>query len=541
MKKQLLTLVRMAVLAIGLSLVSSVVHADELIFIEHSFNPAEDQPQLMPDDQKGTASWNAETKTLLLKDAQITTQAILLTGWMTQEITIRVEGSNSVVCTGMSDIIAMRSAIRITGPGTLYLSTNGNAAIANTGGGSVTIADGVSVIACGNVGGIYGDWQSSLTIDNAYVCAYTHPDSYNATASIGFFSKINLRNSEIVSPDGAKVGYINGGESITVDDEMESIDKIIIAPKKEFAQITIAEDPNGKIKAPEGIDLTNVLVGTPITFTAEANEDYLLTKLMAGEEDITNTKILVVKGNTTVTPTFTCTKTYKVALNQPEHGTLTVREKDCNLDAVPFGTILHFECTPEAGYELESIIAGEEDITESKYIKVVSDIEVTANYKLIPIPTYKVEIVVLGHGSVTADFADLTAVPDGTTIHLTCTPATDKDKLVGLTANGEDIMATKSFIIEARDVSVGAQFKREKNDEAIDSVEGGKTIVVAQSKNSLSIMGIQRGTLIQLHSVLGEAIMQSVAKEATHRIDISNIPSGIYILLVGNTTFKLHL
>lgn len=541
MKKQLLTLVRMALLTAGLSLVSSVVHADELIFIENSFNTAEDQPQLMPDDQKGTASWNAETKTLLLKDAQISTNATLLTGWLEEEITIRVEGSNSIVCTGMSDIIAMRSSIRITGPGTLYLSTNGNAAIANTEGGNVTIADGVSVIAVGNAGGIYGSWQNSLTIDNAYVCAYTHPDSYNAAASIGYFTKINLRNCEIVSPDGAKIYSINDSESISTDGDMESIDKIIIAPKKEFAKITIAEDANGKIKTPEGIDLTNVLVGTPITFTAEANEDYLLTKLMAGEEDITATKTLMVKGNTTVTPTFTCTKTYKVVLNQPEHGTLTVRETDYNLDAVPYGTILHFECTPEEGYELESIIAGEEDITESKYITVVSDIEVTANYKLIPIPTYKVKIVVLGQGSVTADFEDLNAVPDGTTIHLTCTPATDKDKLVGLAANGEDILATKSFVIESRDVTVDAQFKREKKDEAIDAVEGGNALVVAQSKNSLSIMGVQRGTQIQLHSALGEVILQSIAKDSTHQIDLTNIPSGIYILLVGNTTFKLYL
>jgi hypothetical protein len=41
-------------------------------------------------------------------------------------------------------------------------------------------------------------------------------------------------------------------------------------------------------------------------------------------------------------------------INQPEHGTISVKETGVDLNAVPEGTTLHFVATPEEGYELDA-------------------------------------------------------------------------------------------------------------------------------------------------------------------------------------------
>lgn len=538
MNKPLLILIRMLLFASAMAMATTGVRADELIFLENSFETYQDHPQLNPDDQQGTVSWTADTKTLLLKDVRITTSATLLTGWMSEEITIRVEGSNYIECTNMSDAIKMRSAIRFTGTGTLSIITQGNAAIACDGGG-ITIADGVSIVAAGAAGGIYGDWRSPLIIDNAYVAASTLPDSPIAQASIGYFSKIELRGCEIVSPDGARVERVHDAASVTTDGETECFKPVLIAPKKGYAKVTIAEDPNGTIMAPEGMDLSKVLIGTPIGFSAVPKQGYALTKLMAGSEDITTTQILVVKGDVTVTPTFTSGKSHRVTLHKPEHGSLSVQETTCNLEAVADGTILHFICTPNEGYELESLMAGKEDIIEAKYLKVSADVEVTATYKLIPVPTYKVKIVTLGHGKVTADYPDLDAVPDGTTVHLTCTPETNNDELIALTANGENILESKSFVIESRDTRVEAEFKRTIHP-AVDHPESDDTYQISLSGDQLTITGLAEDTLLSLSSLLGETMIQTTATSVA-QIDLSTIPSGVYLLTIGHAVYKLYL
>jgi len=45
---------------------------------------------------------------------------------------------------------------------------------------------------------------------------------------------------------------------------------------------------------------------------------------------------------------------YKVVIIQPEHGTISVKEKGVDLNAVAEGTTLHFVATPEDGYELDA-------------------------------------------------------------------------------------------------------------------------------------------------------------------------------------------
>lgn len=538
MNQQLPQLLKLFGVAISLWLFTLPVDAQELIFMEVNVDTSVDHAQLLPADQKGTVSWSAATKTLTLRDVQINTVSRILAGWMPDETTIQVEGTNQLVCTGSDDAIAMRSSVRITGSGSLSITSE--QANAYRSGGRLTIADGVSVTATGLNGGLVGDFvSSSLLIDKAYVTASTLHDE--GTVSIGYFKELTLEGCAITSPSGAKVAELNEVMSITLDGKEEYAGKVIIAPQQSYHKVTIAQAEHGRIVAPEGVDLTHLLAGSSVTFTAKPEEGYALTKLMAGTEDITNTRTLIVKADVTVTPTFSPVKSYRVSLQKPEHGTLTVKEQEYDLAKVPEGAILHFICTPDKGYELEHLMAGDKDITAEKYISVASDVEISASYKLIPVDTYKVTIVKLGKGEVKPDCPDPNAVPDGTKVQLTCTPD-EGYELKYLRANGEDILEDRYFFIDGYNVRVEATFTRVGNSNAVSSPVGETCYTVEVSSDHLTITGASAGTPITLYTRLGETIFTTVATGAsTEQIDLTSTPSGLYLLTIGETTLKLSL
>ena len=508
--------------------------------MEAHIDTSVDHAQLLPADQKGTVSWSAATKTLTLRDVQINTVSRILEGWMPDEITIQVEGTNQLVCTGSDDAITMRSSVRITGAGSLSITSEQAYAYACRSGASLTIADGVSVTAIGLNGGLVGDFVSShLLIDKAYVTASTLHDE--GMVSIGYFKELTLEGCTITSPSGAKVAELNEVMSITLDGKEEYAGKVIIAPQQSYHKVTIAQAEHGRIVAPEGVDLTHLLAGSAVTFTAEPEDGYALTKLMAGTEDITNTRTLIVKADVTVTPTFSPVKSYRVSLQKPEHGTLTVKEQEYDLTKVPEGAILHFICTPDEGYELEHLMAGDKDITAEKYISVASDVEISASYKLIPVDTYKVTIVKLGKGQVEADCSDLNAVPDGTKVQLTCTPD-EGYELKSLRANNEDILEDRYFFIEGDNVRVEATFASVGNNNEVSSPSGETCYTIEVSSDHLTITGASAATPITLYTLLGELIHTTVATAVgTEQINLTSTPSGLYLLTIGETTLKLSL
>ena len=538
MNQQLLRLLKLFGVAISLWLFTLPVGAQELIFMEAHVDTSVDHAQLLPADQKGTVSWTAATKTLTLRDVQINTVSGILSGWMPDETTIQVEGTNQLVCTGSDDAISMRSSVRITGSGSLSITSEQANAYRSK--ARLTIADGVSVTAIGLNGGLVGDFvSSSLLIDKAYVSASTLHDK--GTVSIGYFKELTLERCAITSPDGAKVAELNKVMSITLDGKKEYAGKVIIAPQQSYHKVTIAQTEHGRIVAPEGVDLTHLLAGSAVTFTAKPEDGYALTKLMAGTEDITNTRTLIVKADVTVTPTFSPVKSYRVSLQKPEHGTLTVKEQEYDLTKVPEGAILHFICTPAKGYELEHLMAGDKDITAEKYISVASDVEISASYKLIPVDTYKVTIVKLGKGQVEADCSDPNAVPDGTKVQLTCTPD-EGYELKALRANNEDILQDRYFFVEGEDVRVEATFASVGNNNAVSNPTGETCYTIKVSSDHLTITGASAGTPITLYTLLGELIHTAVATTAgTEQIDLTTTPSGLYLLTIGETTLKLYI
>ena len=135
---------------------------------------------------------------------------------------------------------------------------------------------------------------------------------------------------------------------------------------------------------------------------------------------------------------------YAVTLTKVGEGTLDATGA-ADLNAVPEGTELTIVATPAEGYELTALSANGTDILATKKFTVTAATEVKATFTK---KTYAVTLTKEGEGTITATgAADLTAVPFNTELTINATPA-EGYKLVALTANGADILATKKVVVK---------------------------------------------------------------------------------------------
>jgi len=88
------------------------------------------------------------------------------------------------------------------------------------------------------------------------------------------------------------------------------------------------------------------------------------------------------------------------------------------------------------------------DILASRSFVVESNTNVKVVFKKQPPKTYAVTLAKEGEGKVVITGADnLGAVRAGTKLTVTAEPANNKWKLTGLTANGADILSSKTFVV----------------------------------------------------------------------------------------------
>lgn len=118
-----------------------------------------------------------------------------------------------------------------------------------------------------------------------------------------------------------------------------------------------------------------------------------------------------------------------------------------DLGAVAMGTKLTVTAVPASGWEISSMTANDEDILSNKSFVVKGNTTVKVVFKKQPPKTYAVTLVKEGEGQVDITGAnDLGAVVTGTKLTVSAEPA-DGWKLTDLTANGVDILSSKSFVV----------------------------------------------------------------------------------------------
>lgn len=112
-------------------------------------------------------------------------------------------------------------------------------------------------------------------------------------------------------------------------------------------------------------DLSKVLDGTTLKVVATAKTGYHITDIKANETSILSTKVFNVTGETTVEVVTEINK-YRVTINQPEHGTITVKNGETPVSSgteVEHGTVLTAELAPETGYHKVSFTANSVEVT----------------------------------------------------------------------------------------------------------------------------------------------------------------------------------
>ena len=307
--------------------------------------------------------------------------------------------------------------------------------------------------------------------------------------------------------------------------------------KATFAQktlaVTLTHEGEGSLTATGYDKLSAVPYGTELTIVAQPKQGYELTALTANGRDILATRKVVVTENLTVKATFT-QKTFAVTLTQEGEGVLNATGAD-DLKAVPYGTKLTITATPATGYELVALMANGLDILSTKSVEVTGDTRIKAIFRK---KTFAVTLTSNEHGTISiVEPVDLDVVAYGTTLTVKATGKNAQCELTTLTANGEDILATQSFVVKGA-TEVKATF--------VDHT-GVETTVTQQVKlypnpatDYVIVEGVAPASEVTLHSMTGERLYADRAdSRGTLRIDLTPYADGVYLVCVAGETYRV--
>ena len=225
---------------------------------------------------------------------------------------------------------------------------------------------------------------------------------------------------------------------------------------------------------------------------------------------------------------------FTVTSSSTSGGAISLTGAD-NLNAVPYGTTLTVIATPTEGYELTGLTANDTDILATKKIVVADNLTIKATFTK---KTFAVTLTSNEHGDITiVEQVDLKAVPYGTTLTVKATGKNAQCVLTELTANGKNILATKSFVVT--DVTeVKATF--------VDHT-GVETTVTQQVKlypnpatDYVIVEGVAPASEVTLHSMTGERLYAGRADDrGTLQIDLTPYADGVYLVCVAGETYRV--
>ena len=251
--------------------------------------------------------------------------------------------------------------------------------------------------------------------------------TYQAKELVGNKVKVTVTNDAPKAVSKEATWTVNADDTYSVETSQEGEGELVVRGAK---------------------NLQRVPAGTELTVFATPADGWELVALTANDVDILKSKTFEVTGNTTVRATFTkkAPTTYAVTLTKEGEGKVVISGAD-NLGAVVAGTKLTVTATPADGWELVALTANGADILSSKTFVVYNPTEVRASFTKKAPTTYAVTLTKEGEGKVVITGADnLGAVRAGTKLTVTATPANGWE-LTALTANGADILSSKTFVV----------------------------------------------------------------------------------------------
>lgn len=287
---------------------------------------------------------------------------------------------------------------------------------------------------------------------------------------------------------------------------------------------------NGRVRVTNySGSLSSVPLGTKLQVEATPAEGYHLVKILAGGENITESKSFVVTRNAEISAQFDPNK-YSVTANVPQNGKIMLSHSD----SVAYGTEVTVTVEPDEGYELAKLTANGTDITATKKFVVKKATTVEATFAK---QTFAVTAKAAQNGKITIKgHSDLGKVPYGTELMVEVTPNAGY-KLSKLTANGTDITATKKFVVKGA-TTVEATFVK---DTAIEEVSASEVVLYPNpAVDVATLSGIEAGAMVQLFSLDGAEVLRTMANEAgIARLDLTGVAAGKYLVKSGETMVAL--
>ena len=315
--------------------------------------------------------------------------------------------------------------------------------------------------------------------------------------------------------------------TVTADTEVKAT-----FTKKTYA-VTLTKEGEGTLTATGASNLNSVAYGTELTIVATPATGYELTALTANGTDILATKKVIVKEAVEVKATFT-KKSFAVSLTKEGEGTITATGAS-NLNSVAYGTELTIVATPATGYELVSLTANGTDITATKKVVVKENLTVKATFAK---KTFAVTLTSNEHGKIeVAESVDLKAVPYGTTLTVKATGKNAQCELTALTANGDDILATKSFVVKGA-TEVKATFV---DHTSIDAVAADAFVIYPNpASESATVTGLAPEAAVALYTLDGQLITRLAADRSGRlQIDLTALSDGTYLVVTEGATQRL--
>ena len=296
-----------------------------------------------------------------------------------------------------------------------------------------------------------------------------------------------------------------------------------------------------QIKAPEMANLVNSLpdlqgkgVGLFKVFYEGSGEGNVCFAAHVATAKAKSWKTLFTRDYTWHDYTGADNPVFTVTFSSTSGGEISFTGAD-NLNAVPYGTTLTVIATPAEGYELTGLTANDRNILDTKKVVVNEDLIIKATFTK---KTFAVTLTSNEHGTISiAEPVDLKAVPYGTKLTVKATGKNAQCVLTALTANGEDILATQSFVVKGA-TEVKATF--------VDHT-GVETTVTQQTQlypnpatDYVIVEGVAPASEVTLHSMTGERLYAGRAdSRGTLRIDLTPYADGVYLVCVAGETYRV--